>query len=675
MKILNFTTFKLLLLLVIGILIGHYKPIPVFPTVLFTCLCFLVLIIFIFIKRQDQQLVIITVLFLTTVLLGVLGESFRHIRNIPFAITHSTSSPPELRISVYETLKPSPYQFKYVVKLYSVNTKPVRARLLLNVRRDQSVRKLKPDEEFLLFAHPVEISGPKNPHSFDYKAFMQNKNISYQLFCHPEELYPLGVQKHTLRGLANRLRNSMMYHLDNYSFGSEEKAIIGALLLGLRQEISPEVYNHYKRAGAVHILAISGLHIGVLLIFLNCLFYPFLLIRHGKKIRLLLVVLFLWGFALLSGLSASVVRAVTMFSFLAYAFYLNRPVNMYHIMALSMFFLLLFNPHFIFDVGFQLSYAAVFSIISIQPLLMRWWSPRYYMLKKIWQLLSTSIAAQIGVLPLTLYYFHQFPALFFISNLVIIPFLGAILCIGIFVIILALLNILPQILASFLNAILHGMNVLVQWISKIDSLVFADIYFNSGLVLCYFAFLFYLVQYACHQKRKYLNGFFVFVLCFQGILIYGRFKANRLEKFIVFHQQRHQILGWQDKGHINIYTSCSSRAQLPRFIGEYMTGANISRIQLNPPEYLYYLQGKSLLVVDSLGIYKIQGLCPEYVLLSYSPKIHLKRLINRISPKMIIADGSNYKSYVARWKQTCKEEKIPFHYTGEKGAFIIDIKN
>ena len=161
----------------------------------------------------------------------------------------------------------------------------------------------------------------------------------------------------------------------------------------------------------------------------------------------IIVVSLLWGFALVAGFSASVVRAVTMFTFVAYALYLNRPSNTFNILALSMFFiLLLINPMLLFQVGFQMSYAAVFAIVWIYPLLQRLWFPKNVVVRKLWQLLSVSVAAQLGVLPISLFYFHQFAGLFFITNLAIVPFLGLVLGMGILVIILSLLNLLPDFL-------------------------------------------------------------------------------------------------------------------------------------------------------------------------------------------------------------------------------------
>ena len=158
----------------------------------------------------------------------------------------------------------------------------------------------------------------------------------------------------------------------------------------------------------------------------------------------------LWCFALIAGMSASVVRAVTMFSFVAVGLSFKRRKTILFSLISSAFLLLLVKPMFLFDVGFQLSYLAVFGIVWVQPKLANLFNCKYWFFRKVWSMCSVSIAAQMGVLPLSLYYFHQFPGLFFLSNVLIIPFLGAILMGGILVIILALSNMLPPFYHCFL---------------------------------------------------------------------------------------------------------------------------------------------------------------------------------------------------------------------------------
>src|SRR5690606_28659319 len=265
-------------------------------------------------------------------------------------------------------------------------------------------------------------------------------------------------------------------------------------------------------------------------------------LKKGKFIKLILILLLLWSFAIIAGLSASVVRAVTMFSFVAYAMHIKRATNIYNILATSMFFLLLFKPSFLFDVGFQLSYTAVFAIVWIQPVIFKWWAPKLRPVNYLWQLFTVTIAAQIGIIPLSLYYFHQFPGLFFVSNLVIIPFLGIILGFGILVIVLALLNILPGFIADFYGSIIATMNHFIAWIARQEDFLFRDINFNWLLLITSYIFVicFVLMLRQFHPKR--IIAVLVSVLILQITFIYNKYESQKNDRFIVFHKNRKNLL-------------------------------------------------------------------------------------------------------------------------------------
>ena len=213
--------------------------------------------------------------------------------------------------------------------------------------------------------------------------------------------------------------------------------VVSALILGQQQDISKEILKDYQYAGAIHILSVSGLHVGFILLFITFLLRPLPKNKYGNWIRLLAILLGLWGFAIIAGLSPSVIRSATMFSFVAIGMNLKRSTNIFHTLLVSLFIILLFKPSFLFDVGFQLSYLSLFFILWIQPLLSKIWIPKNKILRYFWDILTVSFAAQIGALPLSIYYFHQFPGLFFVTNIIILPFLSIIMGLGVFVMTLA----------------------------------------------------------------------------------------------------------------------------------------------------------------------------------------------------------------------------------------------
>jgi competence protein ComEC len=219
---------------------------------------------------------------------------------------------------------------------------------------------------------------------------------------------------------ASLIRNRIIRNLEKNHFHKTELSVVVALILGQQQDISPEIVRDYQYAGAVHVLSVSGLHVGFILLFITFLLKPIPNSRRGAFVKLITVILFLWAFGLLAGFAPSVVRSVTMFSFVAIGMYLRRSVNIYNTLAISALLILLFQPSFLMDVGFQLSYVALFFIVWLQPLLASIWIPKNKIVQFFWDIITVSFAAQIGTFPMSIYYFHQFPGLFFITNLVIL---------------------------------------------------------------------------------------------------------------------------------------------------------------------------------------------------------------------------------------------------------------
>jgi len=336
-----------------------------------------------------------------------------------------------------------------------------------------------------------------------------------------------------------------------------------------------------------------------------------------------------------------------------------------------MFFLLIFKPMFLFDVGFQLSYLAVFGIVWIQPKLYKIYTPTYKVDKKIWEVFSVSIAAQIGVLPLSLYYFHQFPGLFMLSNLIIIPVLGAILVGGIIIIAGALMGILPQFLADIYGFIIAAMNGFINWISHQEQFLFTEISLSFLMMLVSYTVIVFGVQFLINKSPKRLIYFLVSLLLIQSVFLLENHQKKVKKEFIVFHKSRNTILGNRVGEQLFINHDLDSLViKKNSAMVSYRIGENVNQTYEKEISNIIKLENEYILIVDSLGIYQLDGLKNPIILLQQSPKINLERLIKRANPKQIIADGSNYKSYVKRWQKTCKQQKTPFHYTGKNGAFI-----
>lgn len=678
MKLLNFTIIKLTFCFILGIVIGYGFNIPLQLSLLITGIGFLLVFTFYLIDRNRFVKTIWFGIsaFITMVFVGILVTNFHNEKNDSEHYSHQiqieTDSLKTITFRIREVLKSGNYYDKYIIDLLEVDNKSVIGKSLLNVEKDSLTKLLNVDAVFISKTSFKTLINPLNPNQFNYKTYLEKKYIYHQIFTSETSLYKVKSTTKTLFGIANEIRSHINEKLKPYQFKPDEIAIINALLLGQRQDISEEVYTSYTNAGAIHILAISGLHIGIILLILQYIFKPIERLKHGKLLNAILLVSTLWSFAIIAGLSASVTRAVTMFSIVAIAKNLSRPTNIYNTLAISMLVILLFKPMFLFDVGFQLSYLAVFSIVTIDPLLYKLWKTKYWLPNLYWHTFTITVSAQFGIIPLSLYYFHQFPSLFFLSNLVIIPLLGLILGFGIGIILLAVLNILPQFIATGYGNVISLMNWFVGWISKQEAFLFKDIPFNLLYVFVSYIFIIALVLFYVKRNFSALKWFLISILIVQFSFIYTTYNTPE-NQFVIFHKSRYTLIGNTVNNAITVASDLDSITKFKtKIITDYTVGNHIKSVIEDSLHSVYMLNTKKLLVIDSLGIYNIKSFQPDYVLLRQSPKINLNRLIDSIKPKHIIADGSNYKSYVERWEATCRKRKLPFYQTSKKGAFIID---
>lgn len=678
MRLLNFTIIKLTFCLIIGILIGYLFKISVNTILVLTSIILIALFASLLIARKQfiKTIWFGVFTFLLMILLGVLTTHFHNQKNFINHYSNSLSKEKDtlktITFRIREVLKSGSYYNKYVIDILDVDGVPKNGKSLLNIEKDNNKTNLKVEDIFITKTVFKDLIHPLNPYQFDYKKYLEKKYIYHQLFTCNETLLKVSSNTHTIFGVANNLRDFINSKLEAYHFKPDELAIINALLLGQRQDISPEVYSSYTNAGAIHILAVSGLHVGIILLILTFVLKPLELFKYGRLIKTIVLVLFLWSFALIAGISASVTRAVTMFSVVAIALNLKRPTNIYNTLAISVFIILLFKPLFLFDVGFQLSYLAVFAIVAIDPYLYNLWRPKNWVVDKYWHTLTITISAQLGIIPISLYYFHQFPGLFFISNLVIIPLLGIILGFGILVIIMAVMNILPQFIASFYGYIISLMNNFVDWVSKQESFLFKDIPFNLLYVLASYLLIILGMSFFIKKRNIYLKLALFSIIIFQCVFIFLNYNTSTNE-FVIFHKSRYSLIGnTNHKTAIFSNDFDSITKSQNHIVRDYVVGKQLKTVREDTLQSIYLLKNKTLLVIDSLGIYNIKSFSPDYVLLRQSPKINLNRLIDSIKPKYIIADGSNYKSYVESWELICKKRKLLFHQTSKKGAFIIN---
>lgn len=671
-KIINYLPAHFLVGLILGIILQFNYTVWHFGfTKLFFVGFFLVITSFLLHKLAKKSLFIVLT-FIVFIFVGITSVYIKNPKNYTEYYENFSTKNATATILVTKVLKSGKFNDKYEIEVLQVNNQKTVGRALLNVKKDSFSLQLKVNERFFLKTDFKELPPPMNPHQFNYKKYLSKKQIYQQVFVTKNQLKLLEKTSFSLVGISANVRRHIQQKLKKHHFSTDEFAVINALILGQRQDISKKIIDDYTNAGVIHILAISGLHIGILLWILSRFFQPLEKLKNGKVLKATLLVLLLWSFAFIAGLSASVVRAVTMFSFVSIGEAVKRKQPVEHSLISSMFILLLVKPTFLFNVGFQLSYLAVFGIVWFQPLLYKIWKPKLKVLNFFWNLLTVSVAAQIGILPLSLFYFHQFPGLFLVSNFVIIPVLGGILVGGIFIVITALLNVLPQFLADFYGKIISILNSFVELVSHQEGFLFQQIPMSFLAMLGWYFSILVGYQFLIRRKRKSLVYFLISVILLQTVYLFEKYQQITKKEFLVFHKNKKSVVGNRLGNTLHLFSNLDSLTiHQQKIIENYKIEKGIAIKNSSKIGNVFQFKNETILVVDSLGVYNISIKNP-IVLLRQSPKINLHRLILQLHPKTIIADGSNFKSYIYRWKETCIQKKTPFYYTGKNGAYVIN---
>jgi competence protein ComEC len=678
MKVLQFPLARVTLVFIVGIVFTYYtqlSPKLVFSSLFIAALFSAVAYFWCTQKPHHNRYFGLSIFGLAF----AVGMSTQTIHTDAYQKNHFTQLPNifeqqhTFTIVLKEKLKNTANNQRYVALVNQIDSTKCSGKLLLNINKDSL-------HHSFIIGNRLQIQGslypnmaPKNPFQFDYGTYLKNKQIYGQLYANATQIKVSYRIEKDVWYYAARIRNSIIDNLKKDGFKATELNVAVALLLGQQQDIDPEIIKDYQFAGAVHILSVSGLHIGFVLLFVTFILKPVPNNKKGSLLQLIVILYSLWLFGILAGLAPSVVRSVTMFSFVAIGQHLRRSVNGYHTLLVSILLILLVQPGFLFDVGFQLSYLALFFILWFHPLLSRLWEPKNKILNYIRDILSVSFAAQIGTLPLSLYYFHQFPGLFFITNLAIIPLTGFIMGLGVVVMILAYFDLCPNYLSKALEWCLFVIDKIIHTIASFEQFIIKDIPFNSVFLLG--SYMLIISSILWFEKRRFqrMIAILVSVIFIQIALLWNKYDSTNQREWIVFNSNKNTFITERIGTKVTLFANDSllKIGVKNQTLNNYLVG-NFSHLSAAKKiKNTAFFKGHTILIIDSMGIYPKQQQA-DILVLTQSPKINLDRLIQIHHPKEIVADATNYKSFQEKWKASCLKAKIPFHSTSEKGFYILN---
>ncbi len=397
---------------------------------------------------------------------------------------------------------------------------PCRINIIAYIAMDSMAETLTPGDELLFRGNITTAEPPANPGQFDYSKYLFRQGIAGTVYLPGNQYVKTDHRSNSFFYAIQRWRAELIRKWRANGFSERENAVIAALILGDRSYLDPDLRADFAGAGAVHILAVSGLHVGIIYLFAVAVLGFLLRGKRWKWMSFILVLVILWFYAAITGFSPSVLRAATMFSFIALGKFHGHRLNVYNMIFASAFFLLMIDPFLLGQVGFQLSYLAVLGIVYLHPKIYGLVYTRYWLPDKLWSLFVVSFCAQLATFPLSIYYFNQFPTYFFFTNLLVIPLAWVILHAGVIWLITFTIPIIGDVFAHIANGGAYILNEVVLCITSWPGAVLEHVYFTGFTGLLVYLFIAALIAVILRPGRFRLRVLYVFAGALLAIYAY-----------------------------------------------------------------------------------------------------------------------------------------------------------
>ena len=533
---------------------------------------------------------------------------------------------------------------------------PFGKKIVLYLAQTDEARSLLPGDEILFSTRLQRFQNFGNPDDFDYVRYMKIKGFTASGYVPANNWIKSGRASRTIPIRAQRIRKKALTLFRSYLPDQDAFAFISAITLGYKAYLSDDLQDAFRASGTAHVLAVSGLHVGIIYLIINLLFS--FLGNYGMRyiLRQWLVICVLWGYVFMAGMSSSVIRAAIMLTIMCLGNMKHRRGFTFNTLAAAAFFILIFQPFSLFDVSFQMSFGAVFAILYFQPRMKACYTPKNRVVKYIWELFTVSTSAQLGVFPLVLYYFGTFPTYFFITNLLVVPIVGIIM----YAIVPLMLMTIPGIFHTGLIGLLQELcKIIVLLLTKLtlrivsisESLPFAQLsggYLSLLQLVLLLSFVYLIAGFLYTHHHRYLILSLALLLMFQ-LTITHAYMTQAPSRLIVFNSPGTSEIGMIDH-HKRRLLDVPDNGLLPH--------PQKSILRLSDGSFNHYVADFSF-PLDILIFSKY----------SYFDVQQLQMLFN---PAMIVLDSSLPRYAADRIKNECIRLNIGVHDVTQNGALSVN---
>ena len=534
---------------------------------------------------------------------------------------------------------------------------------------------------------PIKNRG--NPDEFDFALYQATRGYYSQGYIPFSDI--IINQKKDLVSqvilLINNIRSGAK-QIINENFESETaQGIVAALILGDKSEINEDLRSKFADAGVVHVLAISGLHIGILYMLLSFILKPLQYRNKLRVVRIVVILLCIWFYAGLTGFSSSVTRATVMFTLIAFGNSLKREISIYNTIAASAFLLLLINPLLLFDVGFQLSYAAVVGIVYFYPVFYSFFKFKNWIFDYPYKLLCVSFAAQLSTMPLTIYYFNQFPNYFWLANLIVIPAVFLILFMGIILLVTAKISFIAKVFSLLIKVVIGIMNSWIDIVTEIPYSTLKALNLHLGQAVLLLIAIYLTFVWIKNKKAVYLLGALSIIPSILLISIYYELNRGNDSQIIFYNSYQGNNIGLYYKNEHVLFTDLSeeNRNKLTKYYFErhWLINHSFKDIEvreledpdisenLSATQIIHIKDNISILYINSKieNISRDNALSTQYI---YIGKEIFPPRSSRISGTIVISSSVN-NYYAKKWEEFALRNNLDCHNIEKEGALIVNL--
>jgi competence protein ComEC len=591
-------------------------------------------------------------------------------------------------VTLQEPLVEKARSYKAEASVEAINSKgewkDVKGNMLIYFSKDSSLPALQYGSQVLFYKPLQIIKNSGNPGSFDYKQYNAFQDIYHQVFLKTSDyIIAKTTGKSAFKNWLFDVRSAVIQKLQQYIKGDREAGVAEALLIGYRNDLDKDLVQAYSNTGVVHIIAISGLHLGMIYMALVWLLQPFKKTKWIKWIKPLIILSVLWIFTLLAGGVPSILRSAVMFSFIILGETIDRKSSIYNTLAASAFVMLCYNPYFLWDAGFQLSYAAVVSIILFAKPVYNWFYSTNKMIDFFWKLTSVTIAAQILTIPIIFYSFHQFPNLFLITNSIIVPLSSVVLFAELILLIFSFIPAAAAFVGFITNAMLTFMNGFIERVNNIPFAVYDGIQNSLTETILLYIFIVCICYWLLNKTKLPLFAGLGAMFVFITIDAYDNFTLKQQQKIIIYNIPQHNaidfIAGKQyafvgDTGLLNNDYLRNFHLKPSRTLHRIRSTDNLADLYISYPFIQFY--GEKILLIDKPFKFSSFNKIPlDLIVISKNPTVRIAEVAAVFNCRQYVFDGSNSTWKINQWKKDCDSLHLQHYSTAQKGAFELDCLN